>query len=446
MLFPITTRVSPNKLLTVRYSISQPGNGYDFVTSTGTASRELDFTSNRTTANLQIGITNDGREENNGIVRVTLLPDLNIDENGDPRSIEYTVSSINGGNVGEVFVTDNDPTPELTLVAPDGPTSEGIGSVTFTITSTVDLGQAFKVRYQPSEVDSGDFLSDGSGFQQVKIKKISPYKLLISTNLRRVVVMSHHSGFQLIMMMLVKSTGEVEVELLAGDSTTDSYTVKSGTETQKAKTIWDDDEPTISIANAPTVTESHTNQIRFPLTALVSPNGPIDIYYSVSIALQSPYQGTSDDIIADSDIGLNKMQTVDFSDGATSANLVIPIGNDEDEEGDIIVTVTLFAQPDTLSADAKKYTLPATNNPVMGEVVDDETLPEILIATDHTFISANSTLAFTVSLRPNSSGPITVPITASDDTNESLAITPNSLVVGRDGVMAQVDDSKQYNW
>ena len=72
--------------------------------------------------------------------------------------------------------------------------------------------------------------------------------------------------------------------------------------------------------------------------------------------------------------------------GATSANLVIPIGNDEDEEGDIIVTVTLSSSTRfTLSADAKKYTLPATNNPVMGEVVDDETLPEILIATDHTF-------------------------------------------------------------
>ena len=205
VLFPITARVSPNELLTVRYSISQPGSGYDFVTSTGTASRELDFTSNRTTANLQIGITNDGREENNGIVRVTLLPDLNVDENGDPRSIEYTVSSINGGNVGEVSVTDNDPTPELTLVAPDGPTSEGIGSVTFTITSTVDLGQSFKVRYQPSEVDSGNFLNVVAvDPQQAKIKKISQYKSLISTNLHRVVDMSPHSGFQLIMMMLVR--------------------------------------------------------------------------------------------------------------------------------------------------------------------------------------------------------------------------------------------------
>ena len=106
------------------------------------------------------------------------------------------------------------------------------------------------------------------------------------------------------------------------------------------------------------------------------------------------------------------MQTVNFSDGATSANLVIPIGNDENEEGDSIVTVTLMPEPDTIPADSKKYTIPRRSNPVTGEIIDDETLPDILIATDHTFISADSPLSIKVRTRPNSLGPITVPITS----------------------------------
>ena len=80
--FPVTAKVSPNKLLAVRFSVSQPGSGYNFVSSTGTQTRELDFTS-RTTANLQIGITNDFRADSDGIVRVILLPD-------DRDPIEYT--------------------------------------------------------------------------------------------------------------------------------------------------------------------------------------------------------------------------------------------------------------------------------------------------------------------------------------------------------------------
>ena len=45
--------------------------------------------------------------------------------------------------------------------------------------------------------------------------------------------------------------------------------------------IWDDDAPVISIANAPSVVESDTAEVRFPITALVSPNKSINVKYEL---------------------------------------------------------------------------------------------------------------------------------------------------------------------
>ena len=200
----------------VRYSVTQPGSGYDFVTNTGTTIAMLDFDEGKTSADLQIDITNDGRVENDGIVRVTLLPD-------DRDTKKYTVSSVNGANVGEVFVTDNDTAPELTLVAPEGPTNEGLGIVTFMITSTVDLGQSFKVRYDPSEVlidetdpslGTYDFLNGSAtpseNQEDIAIQVINFHKS------------PSGSGYVAPFWIPIdnddvgEATGEVQVELLAG--------------------------------------------------------------------------------------------------------------------------------------------------------------------------------------------------------------------------------------
>ena len=215
--FPVTAKVSPNKVITVRYRIDQPGTGYDFVSRTGIKTTTLDFSHSRTERNLFFSIIDDNRAENNGIVRVTLLPDNSTNEEGDPTPA-YTVSSVAGENVAEVIVTDNDPVPELTLETPVGSTAENAGYAEFMVTSTKDLGLGFVIRYDPSEVVSGDYLN-GSATPSENQEDIATFNLdfaYVSNNLysARLRVPIHNDT-------IGEATGEIQVVLLAGDSTTE---------------------------------------------------------------------------------------------------------------------------------------------------------------------------------------------------------------------------------
>ena len=119
----------------------------------------------------------------------------------------------------------------LTLLPPIGPTSEALGSVHFMVTTNVDLGVAFKVRYQASEVDSSDFLSDGSGSPPSENQEAIATQYINFTQ----------SGSDYVAPLYVpihkdsvgEATGEIQVELLVGDSTTESYVVSTGTEEEE---------------------------------------------------------------------------------------------------------------------------------------------------------------------------------------------------------------------
>ena len=96
----------------MRYSVTQPGTGYNFLSSTGSTDAELDFESGKTSANIEVEIVDNGRVDTDGIVRVTLLPDNQVDGDGNP-AITYTVSSAPGENIGEVTVTADNDTPPV---------------------------------------------------------------------------------------------------------------------------------------------------------------------------------------------------------------------------------------------------------------------------------------------------------------------------------------------
>ena len=101
-------------------------------------------------------------------------------------------------------------------------------------------------------------------------------------------------------------------------------------------TIWDDDAPVFSISNAPNITESANAELRFPLTALVSPNTSISIYYTLAESTESG----DGNFIASGEEGSGKSQTVDFRSDSKNSHLVIPIDSDVMEEGSSTVTVT----------------------------------------------------------------------------------------------------------
>ena len=69
--------------------------------------------------------------------------------------------------------------------------------------------------------------------------------------------------------------------LLAEASYVRTYQLKSNETSVATVTIWDDDAPMIFIDNAPNITELTNAELRFPLTASVSPNQHISIYYTL---------------------------------------------------------------------------------------------------------------------------------------------------------------------
>ena len=263
-------------------------------------------------------------------------------------------------------ITDIDGTdilPTLTVADLANPVVENAGSVDFIVTSTA--AKTLMVRYQVSEVNGGDFLTTG----QEEIKNISLTFAQaggIGAFVDTLNILIHDDG-------IGEANGQIKVTLLAETGIVQTYQVNSdGTEDALA-TIWDDDAPVISISNAPNITESANAELRFPLTALVSPDTSITIYYTLAESTES---GDGNFIASDQE-GSGKSQTVDFSSGRTDGHLVIPIESDTMEEGSSAVTVTLEAQPGNLS-DAN-YNLASPNTPATVTILDDDSLPVLSI-------------------------------------------------------------------
>ena len=112
--------------------------------------------------------------------------------------------------------------------------------------------------------------------------------------------------------------------MLAETSIIRTYQVNSNGYSTARATIWDDDAPVIAIENALNITELVNAELRFPLTALVSPNKIISIYYTLA---ESSGIGVGD-FIASDDEGSGKFQLVDFSRGRSDRHLIIPIESD----------------------------------------------------------------------------------------------------------------------
>ena len=156
-------------------------------------------------------------------------------------------------------------------------------------------------------------------------------------------------------------------------------------------TIWDDDAPIISIGDAPAVVESDDAVIQFPLTALVSPNASINVYYELA---ESTDQNDGDFIEADEE-GAGEFKAVNFTNNATTSILTIPIDSDDVQELPSTVTVTLESQPGELAA--ANYNLSTTNTPVTATVSDDD-LPVVSIETRYARVSDTDYVEYTVSL------------------------------------------------
>ena len=111
--------------------------------------------------------------------------------------------------------------------------------------------------------------------------------------------------------------------------------------------IWDDDAPELKITAGLPITETVGVKANFVVSAEVSPNENVTVRYDLT---------ESGDFI-DSE-GTSKIQTLGFSNNVTEATLSIAIENDEEEEDNGTITVTLT--PDT--SDPLTYTLASSPN------------------------------------------------------------------------------------
>ena len=347
--FPLTALVSPNKSISIYYTLEesdQSGDG-DFIVGGDEGSgkfQSVDFSGGSKASHLVIEIDSDDDSEGSSMVTVTLeaQPSNLSDAN-------YNLSSPNTPVTATVF--DDDSLPILTITDVVNPVAESTGSVNFAVTSTIET--TLTVRYQANEVSGGDFLTASQA--ETKTASLTFAQVGGSGPFVDTLAVSIHDD------EVGENTGQIEVTLLAETSIVRTYQVNTdGTEDATA-TIWDDDAPVISISNAPNITELADAELRFPLTALVSPNKSISIYYT----LEESDQSGDGDFIVGGDEGSGKFQSVDFSGGSKASHLVIEIDSDDDSEGSSMVTVTLEAQPGNLS-DAD-YNLASPNTPATNE-------------------------------------------------------------------------------
>ena len=392
--FPVTALVSPNKSMTLSIRVSKldQGNG-NFLATTGATTATVDFSNQATNGTLSIPISSDDVIEDNGIIRVVLIAD-----NASP--ITYLVAA-EPNNSAEVMVVDDDSLPLLQISSPTEPTPESDGEVVFNISTSQNFETSLVIRFQPMEVQSGDFLNENASPSQ---EEISTQSISFSYDQKK-------DGYIATLRVPIhdddvgENTGEISVELLADNKPAETYRIDTADSNTVTAKIWDDDAPELRISAGATVIEDTDQNAIFTITANISPNRAITLYYSTS----QPETGSGNFLANEGPAS----QSLDFTNEKTSDTLMISLARDDIAELDGTITVTLT--PD--QADPITYTL--TNSPQNSasvRVIDDDSIPILSILPP-----SNPT--------PESNGNVTFSVIADRDprTNFTVWYTPSEI-------------------
>ena len=413
--FRVSARVSPNEPVTIQYNVMEvvtnPGDlGLIASSEEGNKSKELDFRNDVTSIEFAIPLMSDTTSEDDSTLRVQLRDDTDQTASG----LTYTRS----GTVFEanVQLVDDDSLPVISILADSGDIAENAGPAMFKLTATgLTVTTTLSINATPAE-DGADFLTD----------EIAGTADDFNVEFRDDDGDDTYTGKLPIALQIDddgEATGNIKLTLNVDPDPAKTY--RLGTTTEGVITILDDDAPELSIAGAGEVSETTGAMATFTVSARVSPNDSINVYYTVteSSAGDGDFIATGDE--GDQDTMLN------FSSNATSASLTVPITPDDISEASSTVSVVLRVDDDgTLN-----YTIPVTPTPGTVIVNNDDSFPKIKIATDYEFISPGLPLTFAVSIEPKNQTPVTVPITAHDETNSSLDFRTSPLIVGTDGTV-----------
>ena len=383
--FTITSEVPvPNNTLTVNYTpvstnFIETGSG-----SPTTTVPALTFTgAGPYTAPLEITVHDDTNIESNDTIRVTL-------NNDSPLNNTYTVAPPDN-NFAEVMVKDDDTLPLLTITTPTNSIVESAGMIDFTITATTTAalpnnpGDDFRVRYDPSEVGTGNFLNEfASPSQEAVTSAEIDFTGSGNTFSATLSVPIHNDSAG-------ERTGEIQVTLLPDDVAEHNYRVaKNASDTVKAK-ILDDDAPELTITAGSAVTEGDGNDAEFTITSQV----PIP---NLTNQLTINYTPESDDFIQTGS-GTQTFLTRTFS-SISPYTTTIPItvydNNTIDDNGSITVTLHEESNP------GDTYTVASSpKNSATVSVLDNDGFPLLSITGPEAPVPENDGSIFFVVTAPS---------------------------------------------
>ena len=364
-MFRVSAEVSPNKPVTIYYTVSEgvSGNeGFLLTAEEGNKNKELNFSSGVKSVEFSIPLVSDTTPEANGAVSVTLTTDQNTP------NITYTVGS---PGTGSVNVIDDDSLPVVSIKANNGEIAENLATAKFEL-STDDLtsDDTLMINATPAE-DGADFLTNAIAdtAKDFSVNFSDPDGDSIYTGLLSVVLDNDDVG---------EMTGDIKVTLNADPDFAQSY--RLGSVVEGKATILDDDAPELSIVGRGPVTEAVDAVATFVVSAKVSPNKLVTIYYDVSDVASG-----SGDFLVSGEEG-EKGRVLDFRSGKTSVVFTIELDSDDnsEENGDISVELTT-----DLNNSGLTYTVGSPNIGTVS-VVDDDSLPIISIIADNGNVAEHS--------------------------------------------------------
>ena len=418
VVFTFTTDTAPtgSDVFNVNYRITQVG---DFLTTnddTPALTGQVQIATDNTTATLAFETTADATEEGNGSFTAQVLG-----YTSEGTGLQYSVGE-DAIQETRLLDDDDDDLPNVTIAADLASIIEGDASnADFTITSTAGTGSGnFRVNLLIAQ--SGNFihanlLNDSNNYPNddlsVSRNGDTQFQVQLANDNDEEVNGS-------ITVSIVRDTGDTPVYSLG--ATTSATTIMIDNDATASKiTIADDTDTEGNPGDNKTLT--------FDVSLSPVAMNPVTVDYTLGKA------GDTAEI------------TNDYTDATMrtddDGNLIPAAGKLIFAAGDTTKTITIDIVEDTVEEPHETFTIVLSNatqgaditdSEATGTITNDDGLPEITLATRYANAVADSELEFTVSISPPPSGPIEVPVTASDGTNSSLVITPGSPIsVGTGG-------------
>ena len=326
--FHISTPVSPNKFINVRYNLV---DSFNSITDEGLGKiTRLDFTNGKKMATLSFTLVDDSHVGIDGAVSLTLIAD-----NANP--ITYLVAP-SPDNSGIIHVQDDDTLPWVS-VASNSRNIEAIEGQVNVNLSSEGLNQTTTLTLNATLTETGsNFLLNGTSnvAKDYEIEFSDPDGDNTYSGVFPVPIVSD---------AITEVSGNILLTFNADPRSVDSYRLRPAN--QSRIRIYDDDAPELAISAMGSVTEAENVTADFVVTAKVSPYDYLTVRYNLS---------ETHNFIENE--GRDKSARLDFTSGKTEATLSIPVVSDTSIEQNGSVIVLLIAD----TADPITYTVAPSPN------------------------------------------------------------------------------------